>query len=124
MTAGERSGGEGDNRLAIECDGDKFHGPDRWAQSMRRQRVLERAGWLALLCVDLDLAPGDGARGTLGAIGRDGYRSGRSAVSWRYACREKDLEIAKPSRRRPSRCRSASCDGGAIVPSDLPGLPD
>jgi very-short-patch-repair endonuclease len=37
--------GSGDLRLAIECDGDEFHGPDRWQHDMNRQRVLERAGW-------------------------------------------------------------------------------
>ena len=33
-------------RLAIECDGDKWHGPERYDQDMARQRDLERAGWL------------------------------------------------------------------------------
>lgn len=42
--------GEGDTRLAIECDGDEFHGPDRWQQDMNRQRVLERAGWVFWRC--------------------------------------------------------------------------
>ena len=42
--------GESDIRLAIECDGDEFHGPDRWAQDMSRQRVLERAGWTFWRC--------------------------------------------------------------------------
>jgi len=42
--------GESDTRLAIECDGDEFHGPDRWAQDMLRQRVLERAGWTFWRC--------------------------------------------------------------------------
>lgn len=37
--------GAGDNRLAIELDGDEYHGPDRWQHDMNRQRVLERAGW-------------------------------------------------------------------------------
>src|SRR5262249_4856521 len=37
--------GAGDTRLAIECDGDEYHGPDRWEHDMNRQRVLERAGW-------------------------------------------------------------------------------
>ncbi|WP_460802700.1 Lsr2 family DNA-binding protein [Microbacterium sp. GXF6406] len=32
-------------RLAIECDGDSFHGPDKWDDDVRRQRVLERLGW-------------------------------------------------------------------------------
>lgn len=42
--------GDGDRRLAIECDGDEFHGPDRWEADMRRQRVLERAGWTFWRC--------------------------------------------------------------------------
>jgi very-short-patch-repair endonuclease len=42
--------GDGDRRLAIECDGDEFHGPDRWDADMRRQRVLERAGWTFWRC--------------------------------------------------------------------------
>ncbi|BBH66304.1 very short patch repair endonuclease [Actinoplanes sp. OR16] len=31
-------------RLAIECDGDAYHGPERWESDMRRQSVLERVG--------------------------------------------------------------------------------
>ena len=42
--------GAADARLAIECDGDEFHGPDRWAHDMNRQRVLERAGWVFWRC--------------------------------------------------------------------------
>lgn len=42
--------GDEDARLAIECDGDEFHGPDRWAADMNRQRVLERAGWTFWRC--------------------------------------------------------------------------
>ena len=37
-------------RLAIECDGDRFHGPEQWREDMRRQRVLERAGWQFWRC--------------------------------------------------------------------------
>jgi very-short-patch-repair endonuclease len=37
--------GDNDSRLAIECDGDRYHGPDQWDSDMRRQRILERAGW-------------------------------------------------------------------------------
>ena len=37
--------GANDTRLAVECDGDKYQGPEIWADDMRRQRVLERAGW-------------------------------------------------------------------------------
>lgn len=42
--------GTRDTRLAIECDGDEYHGPDRWQQDMNRQRVLERAGWTFWRC--------------------------------------------------------------------------
>jgi very-short-patch-repair endonuclease len=37
--------GENDRRLAIELDGDEFHGPDRYAQDVKRQKDLERVGW-------------------------------------------------------------------------------
>lgn len=42
--------GENDRRLAIECDGDRFHGPDMWSRDMERQRLLERAGWEVWRC--------------------------------------------------------------------------
>jgi len=42
--------GANDARLAIECDGDKYHGPDKWEDDMQRQRVLERAGWVFWRC--------------------------------------------------------------------------
>ena len=42
-------GNEG-RRLAIECDGDHFHGPGQWQDDMVRQRVLERAGWTFWRC--------------------------------------------------------------------------
>jgi very-short-patch-repair endonuclease len=34
-----------DQRLAVECDGDRWHGIDRWIQDKERQYVLERVGW-------------------------------------------------------------------------------
>jgi very-short-patch-repair endonuclease len=38
--------GMDDRRLAIELDGDLFHGPDVWDRDMIRQAALERAGWV------------------------------------------------------------------------------
>lgn len=32
-------------RLAVECDGDRWHGPDVWHKDRARQQVLERANW-------------------------------------------------------------------------------
>lgn len=33
------------SRLAVECDGDRWHGPDVWHKDRARQQVLERANW-------------------------------------------------------------------------------
>ena len=32
-------------KIAIECDGDKFHGAEQFENDMMRQKVLERCGW-------------------------------------------------------------------------------
>ena len=32
-------------RLAVECDGDYWHGRDEYEKDMERQRMLERCGW-------------------------------------------------------------------------------
>lgn len=42
--------GEQGRRLAIECDGDQYHGPDQWMADLARQRTLERAGWTFWRC--------------------------------------------------------------------------
>lgn len=42
--------GYNDTRLAIECDGDRYHGADRWEDDMNRQRILERVGWQFWRC--------------------------------------------------------------------------
>jgi very-short-patch-repair endonuclease len=33
------------SQLAVECDGDHWHGPEQYEQDMERQRILERCGW-------------------------------------------------------------------------------
>ena len=35
----------GGSRLAVECDGDHWHGPDQYEKDMERQRQLERCRW-------------------------------------------------------------------------------
>jgi very-short-patch-repair endonuclease len=42
--------GANDSRLAIELDGDQWHGPDRWAADFQRQVALERLGWTFWRC--------------------------------------------------------------------------
>jgi very-short-patch-repair endonuclease len=34
-----------ESRLAVECDGERWHGEERWHADRSRQEVLERAGW-------------------------------------------------------------------------------
>jgi very-short-patch-repair endonuclease len=36
---------DGDKQIALECDGDRFHGTDQIPHDMARQAILERAGW-------------------------------------------------------------------------------
>ena len=35
----------GENRLAVECDGDQWHGPEQFEHDLARQQDLERVGW-------------------------------------------------------------------------------
>jgi very-short-patch-repair endonuclease len=42
--------GAEDRRLAIELDGDKYHGPEKWADDVRRQKAMERLGWVFWRC--------------------------------------------------------------------------
>ncbi len=42
--------GHDDARLAVECDGDKYHSAEKWSDDMQRQRILERAGWVFWRC--------------------------------------------------------------------------
>lgn len=35
----------GETKLAIECDGDHWHGPEAYEKDLARQRDLERCGW-------------------------------------------------------------------------------
>lgn len=42
--------GDNDRRLAIELDGDRYHGPEKWLEDWIRQKILERAGWRFWRC--------------------------------------------------------------------------
>jgi very-short-patch-repair endonuclease len=35
----------GGKRLAVECDGERYHGPEKLQEDMARQAILERLGW-------------------------------------------------------------------------------
>jgi very-short-patch-repair endonuclease len=42
--------GHSGRRLAVECDGDRYHSPEVWLEDLHRQRTLERAGWKFWRC--------------------------------------------------------------------------
>lgn len=42
--------GHAGRRLAIECDGDRYHSAEVWLEDLQRQRTLERAGWVFWRC--------------------------------------------------------------------------
>ena len=92
-------------RLAIECDGDRYHGPEQWRQDMNRQRVLERVGWRFWRCfassfyrdteaVVKDLLDTLSRMGIEPAAKDDGARGRRATPS---------IEWSRRSRRRPRR---------------------
>jgi len=33
-------------RIAVECDGDSWHGPEQYEQDIYRERILKRCGWI------------------------------------------------------------------------------
>jgi len=79
--------GRNDRRLAIELDGDQFHGPERWAEDLARQRVMERVGWRFWRCwgssfrIDPDTCMDDLIR-ALNAMGVEPLGSDEAPTVW------------------------------------------
>ena len=111
--------GEGGRRLAIECDGDRYHGPNRWADDMRRQRILERVGWTFWRCFgsNYSLDP-EGVFGDLLATleRMKIYPVEREAMGRGFS--EHRTQRAKPAEVPPGEPSSAS---DIIPPFVLPG---
>lgn len=42
------------SRLAVECDGDHWHGPERFHEDLARQKDLERCGWTFFRVLESD----------------------------------------------------------------------
>lgn len=79
--------GRDDRRLAIELDGDQYHGPERWAEDLARQRVMERVGWRFWRCwgssfrIDPDGCMDDLMRG-LSAMGVEPLGAAETPTIW------------------------------------------
>jgi len=65
-------------RLAVECDGDEWHGPARYEQDMARQRDLERAGWqfVRIRGTEFYRDPGQAVMPLWAELGRLGIKPG------------------------------------------------
>ena len=98
--------GHNDARLAVECDGDKYHGADKWADDMQRaaRPGARRLGVLAVFRLRLH-PPAEGHAGRpLEDVGRARHRTdwGRRRAeerAYRAPRRVLDLQTGEPSRR-------------------------
>ncbi len=98
-------------RLAVECDGDSFHGPERWRDDMRRQRILERVGWRFWRCfassyyrdpdaVMADLVATLEREGIVPVVGDPGRAALGRIVEHRVAKAPDAVAAAEPRRER------------------------
>jgi transcription elongation GreA/GreB family factor/very-short-patch-repair endonuclease len=97
--------GRDDRRLAIELDGDQYHGPERWAEDLARQRVMERVGWRFWRCwgssyrLDPDECISDLVR-SLDAMSIEPIGMGKSETIWtefRTTQQEDTRQTAQPA---------------------------
>lgn len=89
--------GDENRRLAIELDGDKYHGPERWAQDIQRQKALERLGWKFWRCWGSHwISDSDGClRDLIQTLDEAGIRPlGAAAVAGEYTMH---IEVPSPS---------------------------
>ncbi|MFZ1414953.1 MAG: AAA domain-containing protein [Defluviicoccus sp.] len=107
-----------ENRLAVECDGDQWHGPDRYEHDVSRQRMLERCGWRfwrirgSAFAVD----PGRAMEGLWAELQSNGvFPEGRNARSApEHVGDEPVAEEDDPPAKRPA-------DRGDTTVIDFPG---
>lgn len=101
---------DGEQRLAIECDGDHWHGPERFDADMARQRQLERAGWVFARIRESDFYA-------------DPERAVAAVIK---ACEERDIwpvNAPRPSRSSVPSGADRGFDGaGAFARSDVDSL--
>ena len=106
-------------KLAVECDGATWHGPERYAADLARQRDLERAKWTFFRVRDTDyyLNPQQGARASLGPApgtrhpppghGRGANRNRSLAIPSTDATTRHDpsTQCGRAARQKPCRAR-------------------
>ncbi len=73
----------GTARLAVECDGDEWHGPEQYERDTARQRDLERCGWTFVRIVESDfyLDPEEAMAPVWAALDRLGIKPSEPEVA-------------------------------------------
>ena len=112
-----------DRRLAIELDGDQYHGPERWTDDLARQRVMERVGWRFWRCwgssfrLDPDACIDDLVRG-LNALEITPIGFGQAPTIWTEF---RKISPKSPETPAPTADTTAATSAGAVVsPPDTP----
>jgi very-short-patch-repair endonuclease len=108
-------------RVAIECDGDRYHTIDNLREDMARQAVLERRGWrfIRIRATEFFRRPGETMAAVFGRLERMGVEplagsATRSAVS---------TDVAERVKRRAAQLREQwYTSGTGAIAGDQPAL--
>ena len=100
-------------QLAVECDGDIWHGPERYEQDMARQRDLERAGWqfVHILGSDFDRDPEQAMEPIWAELDRLGISTGGIDKSAAEPPRPASFEVSEGDGSIPTE-RTETSPGG------------
>ena len=114
------------SRLAVECDGDIWHGSERYEQDMARQRDLERAGWpfVRILGSAFDHDPDKAMEPVWAELDRLGITPGGIDKGVEEPSRQGVLHEIRPKRahcRRAAVRRGRLQQGPALFPPGLGG---
>jgi transcription elongation GreA/GreB family factor/very-short-patch-repair endonuclease len=121
--------GRDDRRLAIELDGDQYHGPERWAEDLTRQRVMERVGWRFWRCwgssfrLDPDGCIDDLVR-SLKALEIEAVGAGEAPTVWTEfrTASPKGREQAAPPAEETTSAHKDETTAAADMPAEDKGI--
>ena len=113
-----------ENRLAVECDGDRWHPPEKWWEDRMRQRQLERAGWKfwrvwgSSFYKDPDSAM-ESILPVLKELGIHPIKTESTEEEVFEGKAEATPDLAKPTQRRSSKRSEVSKDHGEQAQQEL-----
>jgi len=115
-----------ENRLAVECDGDRWHPPEKWWEDRMRQRQLERAGWKfwRVWGSSFYKDPDSAMESILPVLKELGIHPIKTEPTEEEVFEEKaeaTPDLAKPTQRRSSKRSEVSKDHGEQAQQELFG---